>query len=111
MPAAVRELDRLAAILARLDSPYDGERAAAALLASREVRRLGLSWRELLAPSPPPSLPWGDLVAHCQQQPALLTTWEVDFLADLRGFKVISDRQRARLMQIVDRIGMPTGPG
>ena len=35
---------RLAGMMARLDSPFDGERAAAALLLSRQLQRLRLSW-------------------------------------------------------------------
>jgi hypothetical protein len=42
-----RERDRLAAILSRLSSPYDNERAAAGLLASVFVARHGLEWLDL----------------------------------------------------------------
>ncbi|MBP0445617.1 hypothetical protein J8J14_12605 [Roseomonas sp. SSH11] len=53
---------RLARILARLGSDYDGERASAALAADRLMKRLGVSWEELLTmaeeagrkPGPPP---------------------------------------------------------
>lgn len=44
-----RERARLAAILARLASPYDGERAAAGLLASAFVAEHGLMWTDLIA--------------------------------------------------------------
>jgi hypothetical protein len=42
-----REQDRLAAILSRLSSPYENERATAGLLASVFVARHGLMWRDL----------------------------------------------------------------
>ena len=42
-----REKARLSGILARLASPYDGERAAAGLLASAFVAKHGLAWADL----------------------------------------------------------------
>jgi hypothetical protein len=42
-----REKARLCGILARLASPYDGERAAAGLLASAFVAKHGLAWADL----------------------------------------------------------------
>jgi hypothetical protein len=42
-----RERARLSGILARLASPYDGERAAAGLLASAFVAKRGLAWADL----------------------------------------------------------------
>lgn len=44
-----RERAKLAAILARLASPHDGERAAAGLLASAFVAKHGLAWADLIA--------------------------------------------------------------
>jgi len=44
-----RENARLSSILARLASPYDGERAAAGLLASAFVAKHGLAWADLTA--------------------------------------------------------------
>ena len=63
------EQAKLAAILARLASPFEGERAAAGLLASAFVERHGLTWADLatlVQPMPQPSpraadpLPGGD---------------------------------------------------
>ena len=45
-----RERVRLSGILARLASPYEGERAAAGLLASTFVAKHGLTWADLTAP-------------------------------------------------------------
>ena len=42
-----RERARLAGILARLSSPYDGERAAAGLLASTFIAKHGMTWVDL----------------------------------------------------------------
>ncbi len=44
-----RERARLNSILTRLASPYDGERAAAGLLASAFVAKHGLAWADLTA--------------------------------------------------------------
>lgn len=44
-----RERAKLAAIMARLASPHDGERAAAGLLASAFVAKHGLTWADLIA--------------------------------------------------------------
>jgi hypothetical protein len=46
---STRDRDRLAAIFARLDSNFAGERAAAALLAGRFLRKHGLTWQEAAA--------------------------------------------------------------
>ena len=59
-----RDRARLAAILARLASPYGGERAAAGLLASAFVAKHGLTWTDLTAslrpvPEGPPRTPPG----------------------------------------------------
>lgn len=44
-------LDKLARLCGMLGSEHPGERAAAALKASAELRRLGLTWREALGVS------------------------------------------------------------
>ena len=50
-----REQARLTSILARLASPYEGERAAAGLLASAFMEKHGLSWTDLtIAEAAPP---------------------------------------------------------
>lgn len=43
---------KLARVLALLGSEFAGERASAALAAHRLMKRLGLSWQELLAADP-----------------------------------------------------------
>ncbi|MBP0493679.1 hypothetical protein [Roseomonas indoligenes] len=48
---------RLARVLALLGSDHDGERAAAALAAHRLIKRLGLTWPDLLAPADPRAAP------------------------------------------------------
>ena len=45
---------KLARVLALLGSEHDGERASAALAAHRLMRRLGLTWQDVLMPKPAP---------------------------------------------------------
>jgi hypothetical protein len=96
---------RLAAVLSRLESPFDGERAAAGLLASRMVRAAGLSWAEVVAPDVagpqrPDPPPWRAAVAMCRRRRDLLTDWEAQFLATLATQARVSPRQ----IEILDRI-------
>lgn len=53
LPAALRV--RLVKICARMGSEHDGERAAAALLASRLLHTAGLSWEDVIASERSPS--------------------------------------------------------
>jgi hypothetical protein len=48
---------RIAKIAGRFGSDFEGERAAAALLASRILRDHGATWSDVLAPSPGPKVP------------------------------------------------------
>lgn len=96
---------KLAAILARLDSPYEGERAAAGFLAARMVREAGITWHELLAASGPQTaaeaLPWQSMVTACRACPGRLTAWEIDFVGQLAGYtREPSERQLSILAGI-----------
>ena len=98
---------RLANILARLDSPFDGEKLAAATLASREVQRLGLTWCDLIAGGDAPPRPagtgnWRQEVQECLAG-AGLTGWETTFLTSLLAFRALSGRQRAVLARLLGR--------
>ena len=49
---------RLLGILARLGSPFEGERAAAGLLAHQFIKKRGVGWPDLIQPAlPPPEQP------------------------------------------------------
>ena len=98
---------RLAAILGRLGSDFDGERAAAGLLASKLLRDRGLTWAELLdraAPTPPPPGTWSRRAAWCAERAELLTPWEVRFLGTLAArAKPPTPKQAAVLDRLVAR--------
>ena len=111
-----RTADKLAKVLALLGSPYDGERAGAALLADRLMREAGLTWRDLLSraavlagaaqPAPlsqPPADPW----TRARWTLARLRRaklHEREFLADIAGRAgPLSWRQEAWLDALVQR--------
>lgn len=98
---------KLAAILGRLGSDHDGERAAAGLLASRFVRDHGLTWPELLAvpaPAAPPATHWQRQATWCAERGELLTPWEAIFLATLcHRQKPPTTKQSAILDRLVRR--------
>lgn len=112
---ALLSREKLAAILARLESPFDGERAAAGLLASRMIRAAGLAWSDVILPPPavaarpPPDPPkpsgWRATVAACRARPDRLTAWEIGFLAEIAGYRhEPSEKQMATLDGIARRV-------
>jgi hypothetical protein len=100
---------KLAAILGRLGSDFDGERAAAGLLAARFVREHGLTWPDVLAApaptTPPPSATdWHRRAAWCAERAELLSPWESNFLATLgRRLRPPTTKQAAVLERLVQR--------
>jgi hypothetical protein len=110
--SAVLRREKLAAVLARLESPYEGERAAAGLIASRMIREAGLTWQELLEPEPPPLPPppkaeqlhWRDMIAICRRRPELLSQWEWGFLKSLAGFSRLSSKQLEVLGRLTEKV-------
>jgi hypothetical protein len=108
------ELERLRNILGRLSSDYDGERAAAGLLATRLLRDKGLGWDEVVLPHAP-SRPaaaqrrqakqtWRQIVQDLLARPGSLRAWEKDFLPSLLRFQRLSLKQRNCLDQIATRV-------
>jgi hypothetical protein len=117
VPLTPAELDRLRNICARLGSDFDGERAAAGLLATRLLKDKGLSWCDVVMPTPPApyrpatehttrrDLPWRQTVRDLLAQPGSLRAWEKnEFLPSLLGFQKLSPKQRNVLDQIAARV-------
>lgn len=113
---------RLIKLLGMTGSAHDGEVANAAMAADRLVRQAGLTWHDVLQPSvvraesmpepkPRPSTytwrparDWRTLAADCLRRRHALSEWEVTFLTNVTGFRVISDKQRKCLNNITLRL-------
>ncbi len=115
-PHDERTVSRLANVCAMLTSPNDGERATAALLASRVLASLGMNWRELVRRALTPEIGHPEDDTGDDESGILrlyrellewngLTGWEFDFLSNLSQRNVItpSERQQACLNRIVRR--------
>jgi hypothetical protein len=118
--APAKDVERLARTLGMLGSDHDGELIAAARAANRQIKALGLDWREVVArafrPAPtgrhptsaaaPPG-PKGahDQIAECLAWPGLLSAWETGFLTSLRVQRTpLSPKQAAKLAEVVERL-------
>ncbi len=115
MAAAARS--KLAAVLALLGSPHQGERDAAALAADRLIKKHGLAWTDVLASGETPQQPkcnpkpkQQDTGLHladlhlCGQRLDLLTVWECEFVANLAIHRTVSTRQREILAKIAQKV-------
>lgn len=111
------DLRKLVGILGRLGSDFDGERAAAGLLATRMLRAAGIGWDDLLtAPKPQqagggtrgghgPWSPDGDGLTLCLKWLGELSAWETRFVLDLRQKRrPFTPAQRAKIEQIADAL-------
>lgn len=106
------DLDRLRSICGRLASDYDGERASAALLATRLIHSHNLRWSDVIAaplpavykPTPEP-VGWTEKRRFCEEQSDILTDWERKFISSLRGFMDPSPKQRAVLDRLYEKCG------
>jgi len=82
-------LDRgkLAKILDRLASPYDGEALAAGRAANRLIRNADLTWPQVVGSASPAAEDEAepeDPIGFCLDRGELLTDWERQFLASVR---------------------------
>ena len=93
---ALVDLRRLARVCGLFGSEHDGEALAAARQAEKIRKKMGLTWEELLVPSPrrrsknppPDDLTDWRLACHfCLERYWLLTSWERDFVASVARYK------------------------
>lgn len=112
MTLDAKDRSRLVAILGMLGSAFDGERAAAGLMASTLLKSRKLTWDEVivarLAPPPPPPppkeeapFPWKRDALWCLERPDLMTEWERQFAADMLWRRT---RPTPKQQAIIDRI-------
>jgi len=87
---ALVDLQRLARVCGLLGSEHDGEALAAARQAEKIRKKVGLTWEELLVPSPrqrsadpPPEdlTYWRWACRFCLERYQWLTSWDLDFVA------------------------------
>jgi len=119
VPLSPAERRKLVGILGMLGSAHDGERAAAAALASRLVRDKGLGWDDLILADGPGTRQapggtqdgrgsrWqgGDSLTTCLRWLGELTPWETRFVMDLRQKRrPFTPAQRAKIEQIADAL-------
>ncbi len=108
---------KLIGVLGRLGSPFDGERAAAGLLATRLLAGAGLTWDALIGRNgqrPIRDRAAGEqraaAIAACQQRHQWLTPWEREFLHGVRHRRTLSAKQLAMLLQIADELPTRAAP-
>jgi hypothetical protein len=116
LPPAAR--DKFLRICGMLGSAFDGERASAALLASRMLKDAGLAWVDVVcipemisglrqgAPrrdrdaDPFGGRDWRYIATRCRQFPHLIDAWEDRFLADVPRRSMMTAKQSAKLVAI-----------
>ena len=110
---ALVDRQRLARVCGLFGSEHDGEALAAARQAEKLRKKVGLTWEELLVPSPrprsgeppPEDLPnWRWACHFCLERYWLLTSWELDFVATVARYtKAPSAKQMIILQRLVAR--------
>ena len=94
-----RAAERLARVCGMFGSTHDGERAAAAALADRLVRAHGLTWGQLLKPKADSI---EQMIAFALDQgEGTLDAWQEGFLRGIRGRQFLTEKQLAKLDEIV----------
>ena len=108
-------LDRLTKLAGMLGSDHDGERASAALLATRLLRDHGLTWRDVLGRQPsgeraaPLDADVRTLAAWCAKRAEWLTDWELDFALNVaRRDRPASAKQGDTVRRLAERIARCT---
>jgi hypothetical protein len=110
---ALVDRQRLARVCGLLGSDHDGEALAAVRQAEKIRKKLGLTWEELLVPSPrqraadpPPEdlTDWRWACHFCLERYRWLTSWELDFVATVARYtKPPSVKQMIILQRLVAR--------
>jgi hypothetical protein len=109
---ALVDLHRLARVCGLFGSEHDGEALAAARQAEKIRKKLGVTWEELLVPSPPRAADpppedltdWRWACHFCLERYRSLTSWELDFVATVARYtKPPSAKQLRILHRLVAR--------
>jgi hypothetical protein len=110
-------LRKLAAVCRMFASPFEGERANAAMLADKLVKDHGTDWGDISHAEPPVPVIVQPKTPRCWRQcaeevlyehPGACTSWEQGFLQDIlrRGYG-LSPKQELVLRRIAAKCGAP----
>lgn len=105
----LEERTRLIGILGRLGSDFDGERAAAGLLASRLLRARGLTWEDLLGnisrrEAPRRNQACNQGLGLCLRHIERLTEWERQFCRSVAIRSRLSPKQNEIISKIMVKL-------
>lgn len=125
MALSDQDRTRLARLLAMFSSDYEGEVLNAARAAERLIKRAGETWETVIAPQFSRGISedytsrharaspqrreatqpahWAEVKA-CQELSNFLTAWEIEFLHSLESRFELSEKQRARLDLIKEKL-------
>jgi hypothetical protein len=93
--------DHLARICGMFGSDHDGERAAAARLADQHIKRLGLSWHEVIRVE----THWRSMARACQERSSEFNERERQFISSMTRLRgAPTDRQLGWLEALFERI-------
>ena len=105
---------KLAKVLARLGSPYDGERATAGAMADRMVKDAGLTWSDVVGvvmpAMPTAQRTWREPQTHreaaavCLANLDVLSEWEQGFCRSIARQNRLSPKQWVILDRVLDKV-------
>ena len=96
--------ERLAKLCGMFGSHHVGERATAAALADKLVREQGLTWGDVILPKATDTS-IEDLIDFAVRNGAgVLDPWQKGFLRGIRGRQHLTEKQLAKLDEIVDLV-------
>jgi hypothetical protein len=102
---ARNDAEKLAKICGLFSSNHDGERASAAAMADAMIRKLGLTWGEVLGLPSSVEPEIEDLIAFALSNAAgILNQWETAFLRSVRRSKHLSRRQLDTILSLVAKV-------
>ena len=105
---ALVERQRLARGCGLFGSDHDGEALAAARQAEKIRKKVGLTWEELLMPSPRPRAAdpppedltdWREACHFCLERYHSLTSWELNFVATVARYQKPPSAKQLRILQ------------
>jgi hypothetical protein len=100
-----RIAEKLARVLGMLGSAHDGERASAAALADKLIRAQGLTWSEIILSRPERITTIESEIDFALANGAgVLSAWEEGFLRGIRGRDCLTQKQLAKLGDIVAKV-------